>query len=281
MMLKYLFILVFFVTCSSTFAQDSKPAFDGHNWQAPYALAMEGWGIERFRIPIEFAPGIKYNGIEDVRFTKGWGEVKSNEYWSYAFLWYLDGKPTINIPAIEKNLAMYYDGLIGQNVEQRKIPLALVKPTKVKVTKIATQNGDVATFSGTIEMLDYMQQNPAEFVDFNIPWQFSINYSFGYSSGFDPTLARFNNRTTSTASFNGSFSLTPKWNFSVSGYADLKTQKLENFNMAISREMHCWQMSITVTPIGYMRSFGFTISPKSGLLQDLRINRNRSFFTTR
>lgn len=159
-MLKYLFILVFFVTCSSTFAQDSKPAFDGHNWQAPYALAMEGWGIERFRIPIEFAPGIKYNGIEDVRFTKGWGEVKSNEYWSYAFLWYLDGKPTINIPAIEKNLAMYYDGLIGQNVEQRKIPLALVKPTKVKVTKIATQNGDVATFSGTIEMLDYMQQKP-------------------------------------------------------------------------------------------------------------------------
>ncbi|RYY55854.1 MAG: LPS-assembly protein LptD [Chitinophagaceae bacterium] len=130
-------------------------------------------------------------------------------------------------------------------------------------------------------LLEYMQQNPAEFVDFNIPWQFSLSYSFGYSSGFDAALARFNNITTSTASFNGSFSLTPKWNFSVSGYADIKTRRLENFNMAISREMHCWQLSITVTPVGYTKSFGFTISPKSGILQDLRINRNRSFFTAR
>ncbi|MET0637562.1 MAG: putative LPS assembly protein LptD [Chitinophagaceae bacterium] len=130
-------------------------------------------------------------------------------------------------------------------------------------------------------LLDYVQQNPAEFVDFNIPWQFSLTYSLGYSSGFDPLLLRFNNETTSSASFSGSFSLTPKWNFSVSGYADIKTRRLENFNLAISREMHCWQMSITVTPVGNYRSFGFTISPKSGILQDLRINRNRSFFTAR
>jgi hypothetical protein len=162
-MLKNFLIPLILFPSYTLFAQDAKPAFDGHVWKAPYSLSMDGWGIERFLIPIEFAPGIKFSGVEDVRFTKGWGEVTSNEYWSYAFLWYLDGKPVINERDIEKNLAMYYDGLIGRNVEPRKIPAELVKPTKVTVKKIATQKGDQSTFSGTIDMLDYMQQKPVTF----------------------------------------------------------------------------------------------------------------------
>ena len=159
-MLKSVLFVAILLQSYTLLAQDTKPAFDGHNWQAPYSLPMDGWGIERFLIPIEFAPGIKYSGVEDVRFTKGWGEATSNEYWSYAFLWYLDGKPVINERDVEKNLAMYYDGLIGRNVEPRKIPAALVKPTKVTVKKIATHKGDLSTFAGTIDMLDYMQQKP-------------------------------------------------------------------------------------------------------------------------
>jgi hypothetical protein len=159
-MLKSCLVLLSLLSFHGLFAQDAKPAFDGHSWKAPYSLPIDGWGIERFLIPIEFAPGIKYSGIEDIRFTKGWGDSTSNEYWSYAFLWFLDGKPAISKSDIEKNLAMYYDGLIGRNIEPRKIPAELVKPTKVSVNKIATQKGDQSTFSGNIRMLDYMQQKP-------------------------------------------------------------------------------------------------------------------------
>ena len=158
------FIVVLLVFLFSySFAQDAKPDFDPHNWKSPYALSMEGWQVERFAIPIEFAPGIPYKGIEDVRFTKGWADAKSDEYWSYAFLWFLDGKPVIKQADIEKNLSMYYDGLIGRNIERRKIPADLVKPSKVTVTKVATQAGDQATFSGKIHMLDYMAQKPIVF----------------------------------------------------------------------------------------------------------------------
>ncbi|MBD0331738.1 MAG: hypothetical protein ICV66_03710 [Chitinophagaceae bacterium] len=48
--------------------------------------------------------------------------------------------------------------------------------------------------------------------------------------------------------------------------------------MSISREMHCWQMSISVTPIGLAHYFSITINPKSAILQDLRINRTRVFY---
>ena len=65
----------------------------------------------------------------------------------------------------------------------------------------------------------------------------------------------------------------------MNGFYDLDTKKLQTFSMSINREMHCWQMAISVTPIGIYRFFNVTISPKSGVLQDLRINRTRSFFT--
>jgi hypothetical protein len=47
--------------------------------------------------------------------------------------------------------------------------------------------------------------------------------------------------------------------------------------MSINREMHCWQLSINVTPIGNFRFFSFTISPKASMLQDLKVNRTRYF----
>jgi lipopolysaccharide assembly outer membrane protein LptD (OstA) len=128
------------------------------------------------------------------------------------------------------------------------------------------------------QLMEYMRRNPAEFVDFNVPWQISLFFSLGFSRRPKPDYSGFETELNSNLSFNNSFSLTPKWNFSTNGYFDVKTRKLQTFTMSINREMHCWQMSIGVTPIGAYRYFNFTISPKSGILQDLRINRTRYFY---
>ncbi len=127
-------------------------------------------------------------------------------------------------------------------------------------------------------LLEYMRQNPAEFVDFNIPWSVSLSYSLLYHEQFKSDYSGFEKIISSNVSFNGNFNLTPKWNFGVNGYYDFNTKKLQTFSMNISRDMHCWQLSINVTPVGLYRYFNFTISPKSGFLQDLRINRSRSFY---
>ena len=157
-MKKLLFVLVSFVTLNAA-AQTTVP-FDAHAWKAPYTLQMYGWGIERFLIPIEFAPGIAYKGVEDIRFTPGWADVKSPDYWAYAFLWYLDGSPGITSDTIEKNLEQYYDGLIGRNIEKRKIPQNLVTKTVAKFAAVKPEQDDLKTFTGTITMLDYMAQKP-------------------------------------------------------------------------------------------------------------------------
>ncbi|MFN8289704.1 MAG: putative LPS assembly protein LptD [Chitinophagaceae bacterium] len=126
-------------------------------------------------------------------------------------------------------------------------------------------------------LLGYAQQNASEFVDFNIQWQISFGFSLSFINQFNDIARKFEKKYTSNINFNSSYNLTPKWNFSTNGYYDLNTKKLQSLTMSISREMHCWQMSIDVTPVGLYRFFNFTISPKATVLQDLRINRTRSF----
>ncbi|MFL5739810.1 MAG: putative LPS assembly protein LptD, partial [Flavisolibacter sp.] len=125
---------------------------------------------------------------------------------------------------------------------------------------------------------DYMRRNPAEFVDFNIPWSLNISYSLTFNNAIDPVTKKFKTSVFSNLSFNNSFSLTPKWNFNTNGYFDFNTMQLTMFTMSVSREMHCWQMSVNVTPIGQYRSFNITLNPKSSILQDLRVNRTRTFY---
>jgi hypothetical protein len=128
------------------------------------------------------------------------------------------------------------------------------------------------------EQLDYIRRNPAEFTDFNVPW--SLNFSFSMS--FSRLLQRdytYKTQFTSSVNFNGDFSLTPKWKFGANGFYDLKATKLQSFSTFITRDLHCWQLSINVTPVGLYKSFNITISPKSGILQDLKINRTRFFYT--
>ena len=125
-------------------------------------------------------------------------------------------------------------------------------------------------------LLDYMRRNPADFVDFNIPYDLSLDLAMGFSRVLQPDRTI---KTTFNSSFNfhGSFSLTPKWNVSGTGYFNLDTKKLEAFSLGINREMHCWQMSISVSPIGIQRYFSISLSPKSSILQNLKINRTRVF----
>lgn len=135
--------------------------FDPNTWHAPYALtAPKEWDIERFSIPIDFAPQINYKGVEDVRFTPGWGDEKSEEYWSYAYLWWLEGEQKIDASILQQNLKAYYEGLVARNITGRNIPANKIVPTRSLIKKIKTEPGDTGTYSGTISMLDYMSQKP-------------------------------------------------------------------------------------------------------------------------
>lgn len=145
--------------CAAANAQQTNDEFDGHTWQAPYTLPTPtDWGVERFLVPPSFAPSITYKGVEDIRFAPGWAKQGSAGYWSYAFLWYLEGKPVITEATLEKDLKAYYTGLIEANSNRTPVAArqSISVTTKVKVDPSGTQ----PAFTGTITMMDYMTGKP-------------------------------------------------------------------------------------------------------------------------
>jgi hypothetical protein len=149
------------------------------------------------------------------------------------------------------------------------------KKKKPELDEDVTQN---LTNDQIMSQMEYMRRNPAEFTDFSIPWSINISYSLSFAKLPQPDYT-FKNQVTSSFNFNGDFSLSPKWKIGGTGFYDLNTKKLQSLTTFISRDLHCWQMSINVTPIGLYRYFNITISPKSGLLRDLKVNRTRYFYT--
>jgi LPS-assembly protein len=125
--------------------------------------------------------------------------------------------------------------------------------------------------------LQFARANPAEFTDFNVPWSLSFSYSLNYSKTLKADYSSWVSTIYSSMNFNGDFTLTPKWKMGGTGYFDFNQGKLQQLSMFITREMHCWQLAINVTPIGLYRSFNITLNPKSGILRDLKINRSRTF----
>lgn len=123
----------------------------------------------------------------------------------------------------------------------------------------------------------YISNNPADFTDFSIPWSIQFGFSFRYSNNFSTLTKGFVSSTNADANFSGSLALTPKWQISMNGSYNFDTKKIGVLSMSIAREMHCWQMSISVSPIGRYKFFSVIISPKSALLRDIKVNRTRYF----
>lgn len=155
--MKLLHAIGFFFLTATVSAQDST-AFDGHKWQAPYQLTTpEGWGVERFLLPPGFAPQIQYKGVEDIRFTPGWANAKSNEYWSYAFVWYIEGQLVFDAKMLDTCLSAYYTGLV--RVNGANIPPEKIIPVEVTVKPGSMKDGPTA-YRATVKMTDYMTQQP-------------------------------------------------------------------------------------------------------------------------
>lgn len=192
-----------------------------------------------------------------------------------------------NVQGIDINKYAWSDGGIKPGrITNGKISLSSSFRSKAKDPKKEEQQrklqdqqlgNDPTLIAERQRLLDYMRQNPAEFVDFNIPWQVSISFSLNFNEVLKPDFSGFAKVFSSNADISGSFNLTPKWNLSMSSAYDFKTKQIQRVDLSISRDMHCWQMSINVAPVSRFRYFSFSISPKASILQGLKINRTRYF----
>ncbi len=129
------------------------------------------------------------------------------------------------------------------------------------------------------EQMNYVRNNPAEFADFDIPWSLNLSYSLSFARYQKTDYSGFYTTISSNINVSGDFNLTPKWKLGANTFYNFNSSSLSQLTMFLSRELHCWQLGINITPVGLYRSFNITINPKSGILRDLKINRTRYFYT--
>ncbi|QPH39883.1 putative LPS assembly protein LptD [Pedobacter endophyticus] len=138
--------------------------------------------------------------------------------------------------------------------------------------------GDAANKKGLndiqSEQLAAISRDPNAFVDFNIPWNFSIAYSFQYTNDGNNTVL------SNTLNFNGDVNLTPKWKVTFNSGFDFRTSSLTPMNLAIYRDLHCWDMSVNWVPYGAYKSYSITIKVKASILQDLKLSKRQGYYST-
>ncbi|HEY9006787.1 MAG TPA: putative LPS assembly protein LptD [Ohtaekwangia sp.] len=122
---------------------------------------------------------------------------------------------------------------------------------------------------------DFLIQNPDVYLDFDIPWSLNVSYNLAYNHTVNnnPTI-------TQTLTANGDVSLSQYWKITYSTGYHFESKEFTQTNLGISRDLHCWALHLNWTPFGRFQSFNFTINVKASILQDLKLERRKSFYDT-
>jgi hypothetical protein len=90
--------------------------------------APDDWRKESFDFPLRFAPGIPYEGTEQVRFHPAWTKFGEEGGFSYVVLWDVKAAP-VEPPDIEDHLETYFNGLMSNVARGREVELPATRST--------------------------------------------------------------------------------------------------------------------------------------------------------
>lgn len=117
-----------------------------------------------------------------------------------------------------------------------------------------------------------IRRDPDGYVNFNLPWNFNINYSVTY------TRSNYVTNVQQTFGITGGFNLTPKWKISTMTGYDFKNKKISYTQFEVSRTLHCWGIYFTWIPDGLRKSFTFSLRANSSVLQSLKVEKRRNWW---
>lgn len=129
------------------------------------------------------------------------------------------------------------------------------------------------------EEVDYVNRNLDQYIDWSNPWSLNISYTFRYVNNFKYINGIKNSADDLIQSIRltGDLSLTPKWKIGFGTGYDLKAKKVTYTTLDIYRDLHCWEMRMSMVPFGDRKYWSFIINVKSQLLKDLKLTKKKDF----
>lgn len=116
------------------------------------------------------------------------------------------------------------------------------------------------------------------YYDFNIPWNIDISGGLNMGRSYNSAVGAtdYTIKWAPSMVVRGGFNLTERWKVSADfplQFEEFKKVTIAGANINISRDLHCWQMSLNLIPFGPYQSFNFLLQVKSTMLQDLKLTR--------
>ena len=114
-----------------------------------------------------------------------------------------------------------------------------------------------------------------------IPWSLSVNYSLAYTNGseFDYEKMYYKMKFTHSLTMNGNIGLGKGWKASASLTYNFDYKKVTACTINISRDLHCWNMTASINPIGMFKSYTFHIGVNASMLSDLKYDKSSNSST--
>ena len=103
-----------------------------------------------------------------------------------------------------------------------------------------------------------------------IPWDLKFAYSLTYNNSRGQQ--DFSNNS---LMFSGNIDLTPKWKVGLSSGYDFKGKGFTYTQLRFNRDLDSWRLDFSWVPFSSMASWNFCIGIKSGLLSDIKYEKNR------
>lgn len=137
----------------------------------------------------------------------------------------------------------------------------------------------VESNTATDEELEEVNNQIDQYTQFGEAWNWSLNlgYNFQYNRIFQYD-AKDTFQLTQTFNISGQMNITANWNMSFQTNYDVTNKKFSYTSVQITRDLHCWEMKFNWVPFGYMKSYNIQINVKSSLLQDLKLQRRRTWY---
>ena len=104
---------------------------------------------------------------------------------------------------------------------------------------------------------------------YKVPWDINLAYSLTYANNTNQ-----NDFSTNSLMISSNITLTPKWRVGISTGYDFKQKGFTYTNLRFDRDLKSWRLNFDWVPFGQRSSWNFFIGIKSGLLSDLKYEKN-------
>ncbi|MCH9651981.1 MAG: hypothetical protein K0U98_27375 [Deltaproteobacteria bacterium] len=122
--------------------------------ELPFFLPTpEGWRTETIPMPLSFAPEIELAGLEELRFSPGMFKEGAEDFWTYAFIWWVPEDSKIQEEMLETSLTAYFEGLAKAVGEAKGIDFEGVE-FRSKVRRMGADADRPPRFSAEMQAFD-------------------------------------------------------------------------------------------------------------------------------